>query len=74
MDIVQVRERYRNKLAIRGGLDKFAMRGSPGDTERECRYKIQASMQKSDGIGFGLDNDQEIHFDRSGAKRNGASI
>ena len=57
MDSVAVRGRYGKRLAIRGGIDKFAVaRGSKDDVRRELEYKLRPEMVASGGIAFGLDH------------------
>lgn len=55
MDIVKVHEKYGNKLSLKGGIDKFALRDSKLAVLRELEYKMQPSMQQG-GIVFGLDH------------------
>lgn len=40
MDMVEVRKKYGNRLAIKGGLDKFILRGTKEDIRKELEYKI----------------------------------
>ena len=40
MDIVKSRKKYGKRLAFKGGIDKFALRGGTEDIERELAYKI----------------------------------
>jgi len=56
MDIVEVRKKYGNKLAIVGGIDKHVLRKTKDDIRHELEYKMQSMMQKSGGIIFGLDH------------------
>jgi len=60
MDMVEVRQRFGMRLALYGGLDKFALRGAPGD---ECRRAIDAELaaklpplRHQPGLVFGLDH------------------
>ena len=55
MDIVQVRQKYGNKLALKGGIDKHVLRGTKDEIRREVEYKMQALMQQG-GTVFGLDH------------------
>lgn len=56
MDIVKLREQYGQRLAMFGGIDKFALRGSKADIRRELEYKMSPWMQQQGGIAFGLDH------------------
>jgi uroporphyrinogen-III decarboxylase len=56
MDIVAVRRKYGNKLAMLGGIDKHVLRESKEEIRRELEYRMQALMQESGGIVFGLDH------------------
>jgi len=40
MDIVELRAKYGKRLAFKGGLDKFALRGTKEDIQKELTYKI----------------------------------
>ena len=55
MDIVAIRRRYGNRLAVLGGIDKHVLRQSKADIDRELEYKMQPLMQ-SGGTVFGLDH------------------
>ena len=55
MDMVQAREKYGRRLAYKGGLDKFALRGSKEDIKRELDYKICDKMLGG-GTVFALDH------------------
>lgn len=57
MDTVAVRHKYGTRLAMRGGIDKFAVAwGSKADIRKELEYKLQPSMVNSGGVAFGLDH------------------
>ena len=53
MDIVAVRQKYGDRLAILGGIDKRA--GNASDIDRELEYKMQPLMRQG-GVVFGLDH------------------
>ena len=55
MDIVAVRQKYGDRLAILGGIDKHVLRGSRDEIDRELEYKMQPLMRQG-GIVFGLDH------------------
>lgn len=55
MDIVAVRKKYGNRLAILGGIDKHMLRRRKEDIRRELEYKMQPIMQQG-GTIFGLDH------------------
>lgn len=55
MDMRALREKYGNKLAFKGGIDKFALRGTKEDIDRELNYKL-ASPLLGGGTVFGLDH------------------
>ncbi len=55
MDVVQLRQRYGQTIAFKGGLDKMALRGTREDIRRELEYKTQPLMQHG-GMVFGLDH------------------
>jgi len=56
MDIVEIRKKYGDRLAIRGGIDKFVLRQGIESIEKELEYKMQPLMVASGGIAFGLDH------------------
>ena len=56
MDIVEIRKKYGNKLALKGGIDKHVLRESKDAIRRELEYKLQPMMQESGGIVFALDH------------------
>ena len=55
MDIVQLRRKYGNKIAFKGGIDKHVLRGSKENIRKELEYKMQPEMQTG-GVVFGLDH------------------
>lgn len=55
MDIVKLREKYGNKMAFKGGIDKHVLRKSTEDIRKELEYKMQPKM-RTGGTVFGLDH------------------
>jgi hypothetical protein len=55
MDIVAVRRKYGDRLAILGGIDKHVLRGSREEIDRELEYKMQPLMRRG-GTVFSLDH------------------
>ena len=55
MDVVAIRRRYGKRVRIKGGIDKFALRGSIDDVERELRRVICPEMLGG-GTIFALDH------------------
>jgi uroporphyrinogen-III decarboxylase len=55
MDMVDVRRRYGKRLAMVGGLDKFALLKGRDVIRAELEYKMQAPMQEG-GVVFGADH------------------
>lgn len=55
MDIVEIRKKYGNKLALKGGIDKFALRKDPAAIKAELEYKI-CPTTLGGGTVFGLDH------------------
>ncbi len=55
MDIVTVRERYGNRLAFYGGLDKHVIRRTPAEITAELEYKIPP-LVRSGGCVLALDH------------------
>jgi hypothetical protein len=55
MDIVAARERYGQRLAMYGGIDKHALRKDPAAIERELEYKIPP-MIRTGGCMLALDH------------------
>ena len=55
MDIVKSREKYGNKMAFIGGIDKHIIRHSQEDILAELEYKIPP-MVKTGGCVIGLDH------------------
>lgn len=55
MDIVKIKQKYGNKLAMRGGIDKHVLRGTKDEIRNELEYKMQPMMRQG-GVVFGLDH------------------
>ena len=55
MDILKLRKKYGKKLAFKGGIDKFALRGSREDIRRELEYKLVSPLTGG-GTAFALDH------------------
>ncbi len=55
MDIVEMRKKYGNTIAMLGGIDKHVLRKSRADIDRELAYKLQP-MMRGGGMVFGLDH------------------
>ena len=55
MDMVKSRRRYGNRLAFKGGIDKFALLKGRHAIKRELDYKLK-SMVPCGGVAFGLDH------------------
>jgi len=55
MDVVELREKYGVRLAMRGGLDKHVLREGREAIRKELEYKMQPLMREG-GIAFGLDH------------------
>ncbi len=55
MDIVEIRKKYGNSLALIGGIDKHVLRMTKSDIDKELEYKMQPLMQEG-GTIFGLDH------------------
>ena len=55
MDTVELRKKYGNRLAFKGGIDKFVLQKSKQDILKELEYKLQPLMQKG-GVVFGIDH------------------
>ncbi|MCK4752028.1 MAG: hypothetical protein KAS75_01180 [Planctomycetes bacterium] len=56
MDIVELRKKYGNRLAMLGGIDKFVLFKSKEEICAEVEYKMQPMMRETGGIIFGLDH------------------
>lgn len=52
MDVVQLREKYGERAAFKGGIDKHILRQSKEDIRKEVLYKTQLK----EGVIFGLDH------------------
>lgn len=55
MDVVELRRKYKERLAFKGGIDKHVLRMSKDDIRKELEYKMQPLM-KEGGMVFGLDH------------------
>ena len=55
MDIVKLRQKYGTRLAFKGGVDKFALRGTKEDVRRELEYKMSAPLLGGGSV-FALDH------------------
>ncbi|MBR0464487.1 MAG: hypothetical protein IJJ23_08925 [Clostridia bacterium] len=55
MDVVKLRRKYGHRVAFKGGIDKFALRGTFEDIRRELEYKLSPEMMGG-GMIFGLDH------------------
>jgi len=55
MDIVEMRRKYGNRVALKGGIDKHALRGTKEDVRRELEYKM-CDITKGGGTVFALDH------------------
>lgn len=55
MDVVALRKKYGNRIALMGGIDKHVLRQSKEAIDRELEYKLQGCMQGG-GMVFGLDH------------------
>ena len=56
MDIVEIRKKYGKRLAIRGGINKFALTRGKEEIRKELEYKMQPFMVEQGGTVFGLDH------------------
>jgi len=55
MDVVQLRKKYGNKIAFKGGIDKYVLRKSKQEIKAEIDYKVQDCMLNG-GMVFSLDH------------------
>jgi uroporphyrinogen-III decarboxylase len=55
MDIVELRKKYKNRLALKGGIDKHVLRQGKDAILKELEYKLQPLMRQG-GTVFGLDH------------------
>ncbi len=55
MDMVQARKQYGKTFAVKGGIDKFALRQGKAAILKELEYKMQPIM-RSGGCVFGIDH------------------
>ncbi len=56
MDVVALRRQYGERLAMRGGIDKFALLRGREPIDAELAYKLQPDMVAAGRIAFGLDH------------------
>jgi uroporphyrinogen-III decarboxylase len=54
MDMVNLRKQYGNRLAFKGGINKFALQKGPEAIRAELEYKLQECMRT--GTVFGIDH------------------
>ncbi len=54
MDVVALRERYSERLGMKGGIDKFVLMRDRSAIDAELEYKLQPPMRT--GMVFGLDH------------------
>ncbi len=55
MDIVELRKKYGNKLAFKGGIDKYVLKEGKEAIRKELEYKMQPMMREG-GMIFSLDH------------------
>ena len=55
MDVVALRKQYGNRVAFKGGINKFALRGTKEDVRRELEYKLCDEL-RGGGMIFALDH------------------
>ncbi|MFI3214154.1 MAG: uroporphyrinogen decarboxylase family protein [Eubacteriales bacterium] len=55
MDMVAIRQKYKNKFGIKGGIDKHVLRMGKEDIRKELEYKLQDSMRHG-GTIFAIDH------------------
>lgn len=55
MDIVKIRQKYGNRLALKGGIDKHVLRQDKDAIRKELEYKM-LSNNMDRGVVFGLDH------------------
>jgi len=55
MDMVKLRAKYGERLALKGGIDKFALLEGQGAIERELQSRM-APLKDKGGVAFGLDH------------------
>jgi len=55
MDIVKLSEKYGNRISFKGGIDKFALRGTKEDIRKELEYKL-TGVTLGGGNIFALDH------------------
>ena len=64
MDMVEIRRKYGDRLCIKGGIDKFALRKGRDAIDRELEYKLSGETLGG-GVVFGLDHriPNGVHID-----------
>lgn len=55
MDIVQIRDKYKNNICLKGGINKYEIKYGKDAIRKELEYKMQKKMQTT-GIIYGLDH------------------
>lgn len=55
MDIVELKKKYGNKIAIKGGIDKHVLYKTKEDIRKELEYKI-CDVTKGGGVIFAIDH------------------
>jgi len=55
MDMVVSKAKYGKRLAVKGGVDKYALLGTKADIRRELEYKMQGAT-RGGGTVFALDH------------------
>ena len=55
MDIVEMRKKYGKRITLKGGINKYALRGTKEDIRRELEYKM-CDITKGGGTIFALDH------------------
>lgn len=56
MDLVELRKQYGNRLIVKGGIDKFALRRDKAAIREELEYKMAAEVWSGGGVCYGLDH------------------
>ncbi len=55
MDLIDTRKKYGRRVAVKGGIDKYVLRGTKADIERELTYKLGETARHG-GAAFALDH------------------
>ena len=55
MDVVQLRKKYGNRVAFKGGIDKFCLRGIKEDIREELEYKLSGALHGG-GMIYAIDH------------------